>query len=112
MASRAIKPTDRRRFLLIQDIGCIACIMLGVPHEPCDIHHVTDCGRRMKNEHQCTIGLCPYHHRGMPRNGQTLATMEYLLGPSLHHDKKGFIARFGTELQLLEAQNSLLRDIS
>jgi len=88
---------DLERFLAIQDIGCLACLRHGRRGVPCDIHHLLRGGRR--RGHQATIGLCPWHHRGVGP----------ALGLSLAHGSKSFHAMYGSDEDLLEMQNDLVR---
>ena len=54
---------QQARFERIKEIGCICCLKTLYVYEPPEIHHITDCGRR--RGHDYTIGLCPWHHRGV-----------------------------------------------
>ena len=86
-----------KRFDIISDIGCVACIKLGFYGTPPQIHHLKGsdyCGYGQKADDEDTIGLCIHHH----------------LGPEGYHsDPKGFTERFGTQTELLEHQNKLLK---
>lgn len=91
-----------RRFMRLQDIGCICCLKEGFEDVPVDIHHIVDKGYR---EHSggdyATLPLCPWHHRGEPPNGLTLDEALFAAGPSLRYSKKRFIQTYGTERELL-----------
>ena len=95
--------TEReRRFMRLQDIGCICCAKEGYPDVPVDVHHLVDKGYR---EHSggdtATLPLCPWHHRGVPPSGFSIDTALSYAGPSLALHKKRFIRRYGTERELL-----------
>ena len=52
------------------------------------------------------IPLCPYHHSG--RLSGSPAEMEAQFGPSRALNKKAFIRRYGTDLELLAMLEGLL----
>lgn len=104
-----ISQQHRRRFDAIQQIGCVACLLDGRPGEPCDIHHVLRGGKRLGHDH--TIGLCPHHHRGLPRDGLTAQETAALLGPSMAREPRAFAAAYGSQEALLAMQDRLLGDI-
>lgn len=84
----------------VQALGCMACRALGYRDTPAEIHHPragTGAGR--KASHFDAIPLCPNHHRGL----------SHPLTPSIHLDKRAFIAIFGTEAELLEKTRRLLQ---
>lgn len=89
---------DQRRFMRLQDIGCICCLKEGLKDVPVDVHHIVDKGYR---EHSATLPLCPWHHRGVPPSGFTEDTAVFAAGPSLALHKKRFIRTYGTERELL-----------
>lgn len=100
-------PAQVQRFDAIKDLGCVACLSLGFPNVPPDIHHLIDGNERIGHDH--TIGLCEWHHRGIPLNGMSTKACTDLFGPSLrHHGAKPFRERFGTDAELLKMQNALL----
>ena len=83
------------------------CIVCGA--WPAEAHHIVDNGyRRLSGGHQATIPLCPWHHRGEPLADVTVRATKELLGPSLARHKREFVARFGTERELLEKVNDLI----
>jgi len=105
---------DKRRFLAITEIGCLAC-RLQFPDRKTDfsyttdIHHILRGGIRRGN--QATIGLCPWHHRAVIVNGAyPQELMDYELGPSLANSRKIFEEHFGTQGELLEMQNELIEE--
>ncbi len=97
MSKTATKAEKARFEFLSRELGCIACLLTNGFREA-DVHHITDCGRRMG--HDMTIGLCPHHHRGMPPEGYTDAQATSFLGPSLAISKRDFVAAYGSEMLL------------
>ena len=83
----------------LRDLGCIACLINGYPGTPPELHHPrsgTAGGQRASDLE--TIGLCPAHHRGTDHPHTS----------SIHLDKPGFVAQYGTEAELLERVNGLI----
>lgn len=97
---------QQRRQDLIRDLGCLVARLRGHGFVPCEIHHLTDCGRTISQDH--TIGLNPWSHRGVSFNDLTYAQCRELFGPSLAKGSKIFHAEFGSNEELLEMQNQLL----
>lgn len=103
--TKAHTKADKRRFQLLQEVGCIPCRMRGLGHQYGDIHHLVDGGKRLG--HQYTICLCKWHHVGY-EPGVPDKIAEQYKGPSLARNKKAFYNEFGTEMELLEAYNKAL----
>ena len=83
--------SDKKRFDQLKQLGCVACAKFGRIREPV-IHHIRKhTGISRRPDHQDTIPLCPEHHN-----------ME---NESIHHNKKLFEEKFGTEKQLLITTN-------
>ncbi len=61
---RAIAATAAasRHMARVADVGCIACIRLGLGETPCHVHHIRE--GRIARDDFLTIGLCPAHHNG------------------------------------------------
>lgn len=97
-----------RKFMYLSEIGCVACLSLGYEGVPCDIHHILRGGRRVS--HDFVVGLCCWHHRGIPPEGMTNSQAETHTGPSLAHNKKAFIKAFGTEQELYEISEQLYKE--
>lgn len=95
-----------KRFAILVDIGCIACVLDGRHGTPPDIHHLVEGRKRLGDDH--TIPLCPWHHRGVPC-GSSAKETEEVLGPSLARNKREFVERYGTERELLEMVNEIIR---
>ena len=100
--------SQQKRFSVMQQIGCIICILDHGRHEtPGDIHHILSGGKRIG--HDATLYLTPWFHRGQPPNGWTIEKATEVLGPSMFHNPKEFKERYGTEAELLEFQNELIK---
>jgi hypothetical protein len=87
-----MKKADKQHLSRLAALGCIACRIQGTPGTPAEIHHPrAGTGMGLRAHHAEAIPLCAAHHRGTdhPRT------------PSIHLDKKKFVARFGTEAELL-----------
>lgn len=102
------KPTKAQeaRFRAIKDLGCVCCRVLGFPGEPPEIHHLLSGNVRRGHDH--TVGLCPWHHRGVPKDGWDRASLKDLIGPPLSGGAKAFRAAFGSDDDLLLIQDALL----
>ena len=90
----------------IREIGCCACLLGGHGFRAPEIHHLNSGGRNMG--HDFTVGLCAWHHRGIPPDGMLAAQAELVLGPSFARSPRKFREQYGVELELLEAQNAML----
>ena len=107
--TKPITRLDEMRFRVIQEyMGCVCCAIelhdAGMEDiSLTTIEHVTDRGRRLEDEHQATIGLCPWHHLGVPWSGISGSDMVNILGPSLANGRKTFEESFGDEVHVLLA---------
>ena len=98
---------EKSRILSFGSIGCIVSnLYFDAPGTPYDVHHLTECGRRMGWLY--TIPLAPWYHRGVPLQGMSQKWMTENYGPSLAKSKSEFVEAFGTELQLLAKVNKML----
>jgi hypothetical protein len=91
-------PTKAESFHMskVAAVGCIACIRIGYSDTPAEVHHLRDgAGAGQRSGHYSTIPLCPHHHR----HGKN----------AIHQSKVNFEADFGTELELLEMVNRLIK---
>lgn len=78
---------------------CIACRHDGYYDTPAELHHPREGqGMGQRASDYDVIPLCPAHHNGTdhPRT------------PSIHLDKRKFIARYGTEAELLAEVRALM----
>lgn len=98
--------TDQARVDKFRNVGCIITRLYFDDYADYDVHHITDCGRRLGDAQ--TIPLSPYYHRGVIPSGMTQRRAYLELGPTLENHKREFVERFGTELQLLAKTNELL----
>ena len=109
MHSSAKPATDaeKKRFELIGEGKCLACRIKKISRPfPAEIHHLLDGGVRIG--HSATIGLCPWHHRGVPTStGMSMVSCEQMYGPSLVQGSKRFKEVYGSNDELLELQNEL-----
>jgi len=79
-------------FERVAALGCIACLIDGNPGTPAELHHIREtAGGGQKAPDTDVLPLCHRHHRGTdhPRT------------PSIHLDRLTFIARYGSETELL-----------
>lgn len=89
---KAASRAEREHLSQVAALGCIACIIDGYEDTPCEIHHIREgMGMAQRNDHFMTIGLCTPHHR----TGEGGV-------PSIHGQPAAFIARYGTERELLD----------
>ena len=97
---------DQARYDKLQRLGCIACRRLGYV-QPADMHHLLSGTHRIGNE--ATIPLCEWHHRGVWNvRFRSARLARSLIGPSFALEPKKFVARFGTDEQLLKEVNELI----
>ena len=85
--SKTANKAEREWMAAIAEHGCVACHKDG-QHSPASVHHITQGYRRLG--HLFTIPLCYDHHQG---DGKHI--------PSVHFSKRTFVARYGSELELL-----------
>ena len=89
--------SDKKRFDQLKQLGCVACAKFGRIREPV-IHHIRKhTGISRRPDHQDTIPLCPKHHN--------------MGNESIHHNKKLFEEKFGTEKQLLISTNMKINEL-
>ncbi len=112
---------DQERLEAIGNMPCICCSIIGVAQpSPTERHHLVDGGyREHSGGHQATLPLCGFHHRASCKFlsiTKTELEMYRIYGPSLKYqgppgmDNKGaFVKKWGTERELLERVNELLR---
>jgi len=108
-----ITDADERRFDAITEIGCIPCMIEGIAGTPAEVNHATVCGRRVssphRSEHQNTYGACAYHHRAVHNGKLSLAELSRRCGPSLALNRRDYHDRYGSELELVQLQDALIR---
>jgi hypothetical protein len=88
-----MKPTakQKRHFARVAALNCIIC------GNHAQIHHIRTGQGMGQRDHDATIPLCVYHHLGGSNH------------PAIHANKLEFEERFGTEEELLEKVNNLLK---
>lgn len=107
MSKRAATKAQKKRFVAIKELGCIACLMREIPGPvECDVHHLTVGGKHgaPRRGHDYSIGLCSWHHRGQ----HNTASLHYSAGPSYYHEARKFREVFGDDDYLLSMQNDML----
>jgi Recombination enhancement, RecA-dependent nuclease len=110
--SRKKAPTkaEKERMHEIKTNGeCMACeqeLFTRRSCQPIEVHHLLDGGRR--RGHRYTIGLCCWHHRGVPLDGYSKSETQSLCGPSLAEGSKLFHSFFGSDDVLLAMQDGWL----
>jgi hypothetical protein len=94
----------------IREKGCIASRLDGRGFVPCEIHHLTVGGRhgQLRRGHMATIGLSPWHHRGVCRPGWSIEDMTAAYGPSYAHQPTAFRDHYGDDERLLQYQDEIL----
>jgi hypothetical protein len=102
---------DQDRLDAIHALPCVACQIDGYLTQcgKTEAHHIVSNGyRRLSGGHAATIPLGAFHHRGEPLPGYTKSQMSFIFGPSLTLNKRAFIGKYGTELDLLKRVNAML----
>jgi hypothetical protein len=88
---------DKRHLNKVAELGCIACINMGYPDSPAEIHHPrAGQGMSQRAPHDMAIPLCPPHHR---TGGHSVA---------IHAGQEAWEDIHGTELELLDQVRGLL----
>jgi len=100
-----------RRCQRIYEIGCLAC-RRHERYSQCQVHHINlddkSGQKRLGDEH--TIGLCPWHHDGLPPNGLLMKEAEELFGPSRKWHSVAFRKKYGSATAMLAEQNKLIAE--
>lgn len=113
---RKAKPANtaqRRRWDVMRELGCIACRANHVPMWRCsmevEMHHLLSGGRRIG--HDATIALCHWHHQAkrFPSTTSGYSEQAKLYGPSLEREPRRFHEMYGSDAELLAAQNELIK---
>lgn len=100
------------RFAALKELGCMVARLRGLDWVGADIHHQLTTGfhgngKRLGDEF--TVALNPYSHDGKPFNGWTLEECRAMFGPSYKLHAREFRETFGSDEELLDMQNQLLR---
>lgn len=101
---------EAMRMDLIVQAGCIACFMRGYS-SPCEVHHLTVGGKHgaPRRGHAFTIGLCPWHHRGV--SGGSPRYMAETFGASYARSATAFRLGFGDDPVLLQVQRARILSV-
>ena len=78
-----------KRYEKILEHGCMVC------RRPAVIHHIRTALGMSQRNHNMTIPLCPDHHN--------------CTNDSIHLDPLGFKERYGTELEMLDKINRVIK---
>ena len=91
MAKKRPNKIERERLATIGNMPCYACFQDG-RETNAEVHHIrSQTGLGLRPSHFATIPLCGFHHR----YGKV----------SVHLGKKAFVAKYGTEQEILEKVN-------
>ncbi len=90
----------------MRERGCVVSRILGLGYVWAEVHHLVDRGRTIGQDY--TIALNPWSHRGVPFGDWSINRCRELFGPSYALERKSFRARFGSDQDLLNAQNDLI----
>ena len=107
MIARVKPPTkaESDRLKAVAAIPCIPHMIDGWPAIPAQVQHTLEGGVRLGDFH--TYASCPWHHQGLCTGSIEAATKEQ--GPSFAHNKPAFAERYGTEAQLVQITDAILR---
>lgn len=102
------------RMDLIVDGGCLACAAFAELFVPCEVHHLTVGGKHgaPRLGHSFTVGLCCWHHRGVPWPDWQAHRVENLVGPSYALTPSRFRAVYGGDRVLMALQRLKLREVA
>lgn len=108
------KPTKREeaRIVACKEGVCIACHVWTITHPwhrpvyGCDYHHLKS--GNIRRGHRYGIGLCEWHHRGIPFAGMLPGHVGIVYGPSLMDGSRKFHNTYGSDDMLLEIQDRLI----
>lgn len=118
---KATPPTaaERRRWAEARARGCVACHVNEAEQGrvrasyalDLEIHHLLSGGRR--RGHSATVCLCHFHHQGKRLVYTDVGYRDHatIYGPSFGHEPRRFREVYGTDDQLLDRQNAMIRDL-
>lgn len=92
---------DEKNYLdAITELGCIACRLDGRGKVPAEVHHPrSGTGLSLRAPHKDALPLCEKHHRGTDHPNTA----------SIHLSPMKFISQYGTEKDLWERTQQLLK---
>lgn len=108
--------TESARIVLVKKLGCICCMLnrtWGMPVAYigiCEAHHLLSGG--LRRGHNYTIGLCRWHHQGVPPQPMHEREAIAMYGPTVATGSKPFHVMYGTDDELLEFQDALLAQVT
>lgn len=82
---------------LVDIVGCIACRADGIKNNHVSIHHVD--GRTKPGCHMAVLPLCGPHHQ---TGGES--------APSIHPWRRRFVAKYGSEDELMRKCRQIIDD--
>jgi hypothetical protein len=97
---------DLRDFA-IRDLGCVVCRLRDLAPRVAEKHHLLTTGRHgngKRRGEKATVGLCAWHHRGVPDPGCQERDMVAIAGPSYQLHAAQFRVQYPDDL-LLQEQN-------
>ena len=97
MKGRNPTAKEKRHMNMVSELGCIVCRLQGFFDVPSEIHHIE--GKTKVDTHYKVLPLCFEHHR-------MGSDMEPI---SRHPYKARFVKAYGTEYELLEKVNELVK---
>lgn len=87
---RVVKKAEKEHLQKVAEMGCIACVNLGLGETPAEIHHIGNGTMSKRASNYEVIPLCHFHHR----TGN--------IGDAVHAGRKSFEEKHGTEQELLK----------
>lgn len=100
MKGRTPTAEERRWMDKAGQVGCLACHQLGIHTPEVSLHHIE--GRTKEGAHFKTIPLCYPHHQGGESRGSFV---------SVHPWKRRFEETFGTQQELLEECQRIVKEM-
>ena len=99
MAKKPPTKAEKEHISRVAEIGCIACMNMGYPNTPAEIHHIrAGAGAGQRSSHFRVIPLCFHHHSAQGSDG-------------FHKAPRGWQERHGTEEELLAQVTGMLEGI-
>lgn len=107
------KPTkaEEARIVACKEAQCVACYVWRGKIDKnlrgeCDYHHFKS--GNIRRGHRYGIGLCGWHHRGIPSESILSAPMRKICGPSLMDGSRLFHETYGSDDELLAIQDEMI----
>ena len=98
MKGRNPTSKEKKHMDRVSQLGCIVCFLNGFYGVPSEIHHIE--GKTKEGAHFKVLPLCYQHHREGSFNDSFV---------SRHPWKKEFEERYGSERELLELVNEMVK---